>query len=110
MSASIQRSSGSKPVNMPALHSVAALRDIGAQIRAARKAQGLRIDDAASLCGVSVDLLSRLENGKGGIATDKVLQVVSSIGLELFVAVKGHTGLRALIQQELMRSVELMDG
>ncbi|CAN5915932.1 hypothetical protein BH11PSE8_BH11PSE8_22690 [soil metagenome] len=36
---------------------------LGPAIRARRRAQSLRIDDAASLSGVSVDLLSRLENG-----------------------------------------------
>ena len=79
---------------------VKTLGDIGAQIRAARRAQGLRIDDAASLCGVSVDLLSRLENGKGSVGTDKVLQVLGGLGLELLVAPKGHTGLRALVRQQ----------
>ncbi len=32
-----------------------------------RRVSGLRIDDAAPLCGVSVDLLSRLENGQSGV-------------------------------------------
>lgn len=54
-----------------------------------------------SLCGVSVDLLSRLENEKGSVGTDKVLQVLAGLGLELFVAPKGHAGLRALVRQDL---------
>ena len=86
---------------LPCIQSVKALCDIGAQIRAARRRQALRIDDAASLCGVSVDLLSRLENGKGSVGTDKVLQVLAGLGLELFVAPKGHSGMRALIQQDM---------
>lgn len=99
-SAISKKNPGAEPATLPALQPVAVLRDIGIQIRAARKQQGLRIDDAASLCGVSVDLLSRLENGKGGIGTDKVLQVLSGLGLELFVAAKGHAGLHALMRQE----------
>ena len=86
---------------LPCVQPVQALRDIGAQIRAARRRQALRIDDAASLCGVSVDLLSRLENGKGSVGTDKVLQVLAGLGLELFVAPKGHAGLRGLVQQDM---------
>ncbi|MFC3340451.1 helix-turn-helix domain-containing protein [Paracandidimonas soli] len=82
------------------LQPVVQLSDIGWRIREVRRAQGLRIDDAASLCGVSVDLLSRLENGKGGIGTDKVLQVLSGLGLQLLVASKEHTGLRRLIRQD----------
>ena len=61
------------------------LRELGEVIRAKRKASGLRIDDAAALCGVSVDLLSRLENGKSGVATDRVLKVLDGLGLALLV-------------------------
>ncbi len=85
---------------LPDVQPVKVLRDIGEQIRAARRHQALRIDDAASLCGVSVDLLSRLENGKGSVGTDKVLLVMAGLGLELFVAPKGHSGVRALVQQD----------
>ena len=40
-------------------------------------------DDAASLCGVSQDLFSRLENGKP-VRTDKLMQVLQGLGLNLF--------------------------
>lgn len=39
------------------------LQGLGRFVRAQRWASGLRID-AAALCGVSVDLLSRLGNGR----------------------------------------------
>jgi len=64
--------------------------DIGTQVRAHRKQQGLRIDDAAALNGVSVDLLSRLENGAGGVRTDKLLAVLDGLGLALIIAPKDH--------------------
>jgi transcriptional regulator with XRE-family HTH domain len=64
---------------------VASLQDLGRCIRQKRKASGLRIDDAAALCGVSVDLLSRLENGKSGVATDRVLKVLDGLGLVMLV-------------------------
>lgn len=89
----------SSPV-LPCVQPIQELRDIGVQIRAARRRQVLRIDDAASLCGVSVDLLSRLENGKGSVGTDKVLQVLAGLGLQLVVAPKEHTGVRRLVQQD----------
>ncbi|MBI2223570.1 MAG: helix-turn-helix domain-containing protein, partial [Betaproteobacteria bacterium] len=47
---------------------VTSLAALGRIVRAQRRASGLRIDDAAALCGVSVDLLSRLENGRSGIS------------------------------------------
>ena len=64
---------------------LSSLEGLGRRIREKRKASGLRIDDAASLCGVSVDLLSRLENGKSGVATDRVLKVLDGLGLALLL-------------------------
>lgn len=61
------------------------LTQLGQIIRLHRKNSGLRIDDAAALSGVSVDLLSRLENGKSGVATDRLLKVLDAMGLELAV-------------------------
>ena len=70
---------------------VTSLEALGRAIRAKRKASGLRIDDAAALCGVSVDLLSRLENGKSGVSTDRVLRVLDGLGLVLLVVDKELT-------------------
>jgi transcriptional regulator with XRE-family HTH domain len=64
------------------------LAALGRAIRAKRKASALRIDDAAALCGVSVDLLSRLENGKSGVSTERVLKVMDGLGLALLVVDK----------------------
>jgi transcriptional regulator with XRE-family HTH domain len=68
---------------------IRSLTDLGRAIRLKRKATGLRIDDAAALCGVSVDLLSRLENGKSGVATDRVLKVLDGLGLALRLVDQG---------------------
>lgn len=67
---------------------VHSLQDLGRTIRAKRKASALRIDDAAALCGVSVDLLSRLENGRSGVATDRVLKVLDGLGLSMSIVDK----------------------
>lgn len=61
------------------------LQDLGRLVRAQRRASGLRIDDAAALCGVSVDLLSRLENGRSGVSSDRVLKVLDGLGLALLI-------------------------
>jgi transcriptional regulator with XRE-family HTH domain len=66
----------------------ASLEVLGRIIRAKRKAGALRIDDAAALCGVSVDLLSRLENGKSGVSTERVLRVMDGLGLAMLVVDK----------------------
>ncbi|MBK9136512.1 MAG: helix-turn-helix domain-containing protein [Betaproteobacteria bacterium] len=68
--------------------------DLGVLVRARRREQSLRIDDAAALSGVSVDLLSRLENGKGSVRFDKLLAVLDGLGLALLAGPKEHPALQ----------------
>lgn len=63
---------------------------LGPIVRERRKSQSLRIDDAAGLLGVSVDLMSRLENGQGSVRLDKALSVLDGLGLTLMVLPKEH--------------------
>ena len=81
---------------------VTSLAALGRLIRAQRVASGLRIDDAAALCGVSVDLLSRLENGRSGVSTDRLLRVLDALGLAMLVVDKAKLpkALRALADRE----------
>ena len=67
---------------------------LGPIVRARRKAQALRIDDAAGLLGVSVDLMSRLENGQGSVRLDKAMSVLDGLGLTLLVLPKEHSWVR----------------
>lgn len=64
--------------------------DLGPVVRERRKSQSLRIDDAAGLLGVSVDLMSRLENGQGSVRLDKAMAVLDGLGLALMVLPKEH--------------------
>lgn len=59
-------------------------QQFGQIIRAQRKYMGLRIDDAALLCGVSVALLSGLENGSRPVGLPKALRVAQQLGVALF--------------------------
>ena len=61
---------------------------LGQYVRQARKRQQLRIDDAANLFGVSVDLVSQLENGAGSVRLDKLQAVLDGLGLALVVGPK----------------------
>lgn len=70
--------------------------DLGPLVRARRREQALRIDDAASLTGVSIDLFSRLENGKGAVRLDKLLTVLDGLGLALVVGPKEHPRMQSL--------------
>jgi transcriptional regulator with XRE-family HTH domain len=67
---------------------------LGPLVRQRRRAQHLRIDDAASLIGVSVDLMSRLENGQGSVRLDKALAILDGLGLALMVVPKEHPWVR----------------
>jgi len=78
-------------------------------VRARRRGQSLRIDDAAALSGVSVDLLSRLENGKGSVRLDKLLAVLDGLGLALVVAPKDHPWMQS-VTQSVPRPVPPPDG
>jgi transcriptional regulator with XRE-family HTH domain len=82
---------------------VSTLPTLGRAIRARRLASGLRIDDAAALCGVSADLLSRLENGRSGVTSERLLRVLDGLGLSLLVLDKASvpTALHALSQAML---------
>lgn len=64
------------------------LEALGRRVRQQRQTSGLRIDDAAALCGVSVDLLSRLENGASGVRSDRLLRVLDGLGLAMLVVDK----------------------
>ena len=82
-------------MNTPSAAAVAPLQitdpsELGRLVRQRRREQSLRIDDAASLSGVSVDLLSRLENGKGSVRLDKLLTVLDGLGLAMVIGPKDH--------------------
>jgi transcriptional regulator with XRE-family HTH domain len=67
---------------------------LGPLVRQRRRAQHLRIDDAASLLGVSQDLMSRLENGQGTVRLDKAMAILDGLGLALLVVPKEHAWVR----------------
>lgn len=71
-----------------------AAASLGPVVRQRRKAQKLRIDDAAGLLGVSTDLMSRLENGQGSVRLDKAMAVLDGLGLALLVVPKEHPWVR----------------
>jgi transcriptional regulator with XRE-family HTH domain len=79
--------------------------DVGSMVRQQRRKQSVRIDDAAALVGVSVDLFSRLENGKGGVRLDKLLTVLDGMGLSMLVAPKDDPIMQKL-QQDNFRQAE----
>ena len=57
--------------------------DLGRIIRQKRKDDGLTLEEAAAVCGVSYAFLSALENGKETVRLNKVLQVITCLSIEL---------------------------
>ncbi len=58
---------------------------LGQFITARRTQSGLRLEDAALLCNVSKDTLTKLENARSGVRFENVLQVCNMLGIELMV-------------------------
>jgi HTH-type transcriptional regulator / antitoxin HipB len=64
-------------------------KDIGQMVRQKRKSDGLTLEEAAAVCGVSYAFLSALENGKETARLDKILQVFNCLGIELDARPRG---------------------
>ncbi|WP_251159379.1 helix-turn-helix domain-containing protein [Caniella muris] len=58
--------------------------DIGAAIRARRRALGYTQGEVAGACGMSTRLISELERGRPTVSFDKVLRVVRRLGMDLY--------------------------
>lgn len=67
---------------------IASAEDIGRIIKQKRKDDGLTLEEAAGVCGVSYAFLSALENGKETVRLNKLLQVVKSLGIELDASIR----------------------
>jgi transcriptional regulator with XRE-family HTH domain len=56
---------------------------LGQLVRAARKAQKIRQDDAAGSMGVSENFLGKVERGSESVQWGKLFQVLSGLGVRL---------------------------
>lgn len=59
--------------------------ELGACLRSARRARGLRLEDVALGAGVGVRFVSELERGKPTVRLAQTLRVVASLGLSLAI-------------------------
>lgn len=59
--------------------------EIGKLIQNERKRQGITQLQLAGMAGTGIRLISDIENGKGTIQVQKLLQVLHTLGLGLFV-------------------------
>ena len=59
--------------------------DIGRLVQTERKRQGLTQLQLAGMAGTGIRLISDLENGKETVQTQKLLKVVQTLGLGMFI-------------------------
>ena len=60
---------------------------IGKVVRASRKAQKIRQDDAAGSVGVSENFLGKVERGSESVQWGKLFQVLEGLGIRVMVDV-----------------------
>ena len=60
---------------------------LGSVVRATRKAQKIRQDDAAGSIGVSENFLGKIERGAGRVQWDKLFQVLEGLGIKVLLDV-----------------------
>jgi transcriptional regulator with XRE-family HTH domain len=65
---------------------------LGQLVRAARKAQKIRQDDAAGSMGVSENFLGKVERGSESVQWGKLFQVLSGLGVRLEADVPDSVG------------------
>lgn len=61
------------------------IADLAARVRATRKLHGLTQTQLAGLSGTGLRFVSELERGKPTVTLDKVVAVLSTLGLQLHV-------------------------
>ena len=61
------------------------VEEVGKLVQAERKRQGVTQLQLAGLAGTGTRFISDLENGKGTIQVQKLLKVVQTLGLGVFI-------------------------
>lgn len=60
-------------------------KDIGLLIKTTRKAQGVTQEQLAGVANTGIRFISDLENGKTTIQVNKLLNVLSALGLGMYI-------------------------
>ncbi|AQW29398.1 helix-turn-helix domain-containing protein [Ralstonia syzygii subsp. celebesensis] len=88
-------------------HSIGSPSEIGAVIRAARKAQKLRQDDAAGSVGVSESFMVKVERGAETVQWGKLFQILEGLGARVTVDIPEASP--ELLSKEITRAQERSD-
>ena len=79
---------------------VTSVADLGLAVRAARKANRLRLDDVASNAGLGLTFAFDVEHGKETVQLGKVLQLLEELGIRMTLDVPAA----AELELELLRT------
>lgn len=74
---------------------------IGAIVRASRKAQTIRQDDAAGSIGVSESFMGKVENGDDSVQWGKLFQVLEGLGVRVILDVPDEAADQLAAAQQL---------
>ena len=72
------------------MRTIRTTKDLGQEIRARRKELGYTQSFLASYVGVSTSFLSELENGKETLQINKIMDVMSLLGMDMCVVRRGE--------------------
>lgn len=59
---------------------------LGLAIRARRTQSGLRLEDAAALCGVAKQTFMKIEHGHPRSQLQSILQICTALGIKIYIA------------------------
>jgi len=72
-----------KPIKTPIQKSVMSAELLGSFVKARRTQLGITTEEAALMCNVAKDTLSKIETARGTVQLESVLQVCKMLGMDL---------------------------
>ena len=75
-----------KKLKNPPLDQTLSASLIGEAIKARRTQSGLRLEDAAALCGVAKQTFMKIEHGRPRSQLQSILQICSTLGIKIYIA------------------------
>lgn len=75
-----------KKLKSPLLEQTLTASLLGQAIKARRTQSGLRLEDAAALCGVAKQTFMKIEHGHPTSQLKSILQICSALGLKIYIA------------------------
>jgi transcriptional regulator with XRE-family HTH domain len=72
-----------KASKMPTSVFIDDAKTLGELIKAKRTRKGIKLADCAALCGISINTLSRIENGQVNSTLSAIFSVLNGLGIKL---------------------------